>query len=263
VNNFFHPLYAGYLVMTLTTANLSVHAEDVADVDSSRRADTLKAENAKASSNMVFVGRLHSLGFFGYGGVIANDGPAADITFTYTRRSAGLMLVKAFDVYDLHSHYNFALSLFYKQFRLSNKVTVTPFAGFALDQTSHFAGKGSDVMVLLVSSYRTPSGFSLEHCARFSNVVVEDEYFDWLNRFRLAYSKKHIDLTLTCWHNNSVFHTGSYTSLGFNAAYARIPLSQSISISTGFTAVVTARASREQEFEKKNGLLLTIATTFD
>jgi hypothetical protein len=247
-------------VVTLTAS--TVLANHVV-VDSSARADTLKSEQAAPSSNLFLVGRLHSLGFFGYAGVIANDGPAADISVTYTRNSAGFLFIKAFDLYDLHSHYNFALSLFYKQFRVSERVTITPLAGFALNQTSHFAGKGSDVMLLLTSSYRTPSGFSVEYCARFSNVVVEEEYFDWLNRIRVAYSHKHIDLTMTCWHNNGVFYPGSYTSLGLNAAYARIPISKSISMSTGFTAVVTPHVSGQEEFEKKNGLLLTIATTID
>jgi len=212
---------------------------------------------------MKLIARVHSMGLFGFAGLIANDNPSVDISGVYDRPRWGCFLLKAVDVYDLQSPYDFTLGLFYTTLKLGEKVTITPYAGFVLEQTHHFAGHGSDAMVVVNTTYKIDNHFSFEHTGRFSNVVVENDLFDWLNRFRIAYSGEHVDVMLTCWHNNNVFDNNRYTTVGFNAAYSRIRLSKQVTISTGITGLLMMNAPNFDAADKRNGLLLTIATTVD
>jgi hypothetical protein len=229
-------------------------------VDPVKNEDTVHHRKAAKSASVRITTRVHSLGLFGYAGHIANENPSADVGVVYDRAKWGCLLIKAFDLYDLHSGYNFTLGLFYTNIKLSEKLTFTPYGGFALDQEHRVADEGSDAMALLITTYRFDRQFSFEHCARFSNCVIDPRFFDWLNRFKLTYSKDHLDLMLMCWHNNAVFDSSHYTSVGLNASYSRLKISEKVTISSGITALIMAEASEGEAFVKRNGLLLTIAT---
>lgn len=253
---------SGILLVVVTLALQSADGSTLQLADHSPNTDTVHEAEPKRS-NMRFTGRVHSLGLFGYAGQIANENPSADVTFTYDRKHWGVMVIKAADVYDLHSFYNFALGLLYSNVRLTPNLTLTPYGGFALEQNHQFAGHGSDAMGLLITTYRLDKTFSIEHCARFSGFVIDPRFFDWLNRLKFTYSREHIDLAITGWHNNNVFDKTWYTTVGFNAAYSRIRISEKVTMSSGLTALVTAHASENMSFVKKNALLLTISTTVD
>ncbi|HYC86801.1 MAG TPA: hypothetical protein VEB86_16325, partial [Chryseosolibacter sp.] len=146
--------------------------------------DSSQTSVAQKKSNMRLTARIHSVGLFAFAGLIANENPAIDLAFTYERTYWNVLVVKAVDVYDIHSPYDFTLALVYANYKLGPRVTVTPYAGFVLEQTHSVAGEGSDAMALIVTSYRLAKHFSLEHTGRFSNLVMDRESFDWLNRVR-------------------------------------------------------------------------------
>jgi hypothetical protein len=225
--------------------------------------DSTHAQRNEKKSNIRVTARLHSMGFFGYGGQIANETPVADINFTYERKAWSFLIFKAADLYDRHSHYNFTLTLLYKNIRVSKRLVFTPNVGFALGQQHSLADKGSDALVLLLTSYKLSKHFTVDHTARFGNLMLENEYFDWLNRLRLTYSSRHIDIMLMGWHNNKVFDDSRYLTLGTNIFYNRISVSKHIMLSTGITGLIVAQTSDEDTCPRKNGMLFTIAAAFD
>ena len=153
--------------------------------------DTVQKAAMIRSSPMKITVRLHSLGVFNYAGIIANENPSMDLILNYDRKSWGYIIVKAVDLYDIHSAYDFTLGLAYLNLRIGDRVSIRPYAGVVLDQTQKIAGRGSDGMCIITTTFKIDKHFSVEHGARLSNVVVETESFDWLNRFRLIYSKVH------------------------------------------------------------------------
>src|SRR6266850_1047173 len=84
--------------------------------------------------------RLSSLGLFSYSGRIISGRPALDFNFNYERKKWGFLFFKAFDLYNHLSENNFAIGLVYKNFPLSDKLTITPYGGFVLEQTRKMAG---------------------------------------------------------------------------------------------------------------------------
>jgi hypothetical protein len=224
--------------------------------------DTTKVD-LNPKSKMRITGRMHSMGLFGYAGVIANANPSADVLLGYDRKRWGGIMLKAFDLYDLHSSYNFTLGLVHYNLPLSKRLSVTPHVGAVIEQKKGIADKGSDGLILVISSFKINDHFRLEHCARFANVMMEQTEFDWLNRFRLLYSKKHLDLTVMYWNNNHVFDECGYTTVGVNAALSRLKVTENISLSTGITGVLLADTYNEVNNNFTNGLLFTIAATFE
>jgi hypothetical protein len=207
--------------------------------------------------------RVHSLGVFSYGGMIANENPSFDVNITYERKQWGSFLFKAVDLYDVHSHYNFTLALAYCRIRPSQNISITPYAGFIAEQRKSIVDHDSDGMIILVTAFKLDEKFTLEHCGRFSNTFFKTEWFDWLNRLRLLYSKEHIDVVISAWHNNKLFDHSTHTSFGFTAGYGRIKISEKILLSTGITGIMMTENSDEKDLAAMNGLALTIAATWD
>ena len=254
-------IYAGVVALTVLfrpelLAHQQLFATDTISADTS-------AVDKKKNSNLSMTGRLHSMGFFGFSGCLASTSPGADMNINYTHKNSGVIFIKSFDLEDFHGDYNFAVTFLYHRFHLTKKLVVTPYAGFVFDQSYKVCGDGSDVMALVITSWKFHPKLSIEHLARFSNVAVVRSHFDWLNRARLVYSSHRVDASIGAWLNNDVFDDDNYTSVGISAAYARVPVAKHVTLTTGFTAIVMAQASAETHFVKKNGLLLTIAATVD
>jgi hypothetical protein len=223
--------------------------------------DSSLAAKKKKHAAVKVTTRLQSLGIFNYGGLIANDNPVADINFTYDRKAWGVMIFKAFDLYKSQSEYNFTLAAAYKIFHVSKQLTITPYVGAVLEQQRRIADPGSDGIVILVSAFKLNPHLTLEHCARFSNTMVETQNFDWLNRLRLLYSKNHIDVTASAWRDNKVFDQSAYTTVGLTAAYSRIAVTDHLKLGTSVTGLWVA--SMSDESEKRNGIVFTIAATMN
>lgn len=229
-----------------------------AGIQPSDSADTASPK-AVRRSGIKFTTRLHSAGLFMYGGRIASDNPAIDFNFTYERKQWGYMLFKAFDLYDLHSDNNFTLTLLYRYLHLGKRLTVTPYAGFAIEQIHSICDQGSDVVVILNTTLQLTDNLKLDNTMLLSNLVLENEFTDWVNRYRLLFSDRHLDATLFLWHNNHIFDNSDYYSWGLNASYSRIKVSERVSLSTGVTGLLMAQTSDEQRFPRKSGLVFTIA----
>jgi hypothetical protein len=225
--------------------------------------DSTQTQQSSKKSNIKVTTRLHSFGMFGYAGQIANENPVADINFTYERKAWSFLIFKAVDLHAIHSDYNFTLTLLYKSFHIGKRVTFTPNFGFAIEQRFSFADHGSDAIVLLITACKLNDHLTLEHCARFGNVMIEQQEFDWLNRLRLIHSAKHIDLMMMGWHNNKVFDDTQYTTLGAGIAYSRIKVSDHVKLSTGITGLLVAETSDENNCPRKHGIQFTLAAAFD
>jgi hypothetical protein len=243
------------VLLALYGLTLPVHAKFFSD--------STQVEQKQKKSNIRITTRLHSLGLFMYGGQIANDNPGADLNFTYERKTWSFLAFKAVDLYQRHSDYNFTLALLYKNFRIGKRLVFTPNIGFVLDQRFSVADRGSDAIVILLTSYKLSSHFTIDHCARLGNVMLEPQEFDWLNRFRLVYTSGHLDLSSMVWHNNNVFDNNNYMTVGGSVAYSRIKVAKHVMLSSGVTGLMVAETSDENNCPRRNGVLFTLAAVFD
>ncbi len=206
--------------------------------------------------------RLHSMGLFSYMGKVVNYSPAADILFTYTTQSGwGVSAFKVVDVRDVHSHNNFAFALIYKSFHIGERLTITPNIGAALEQQNAFADHGSDLIAMLTTSFRLNQNLVVDHNAMFTNLVFEPVYSDWINRFRLIYSKGHWDATGVLWHNNGLIDGANYFSTGASVFYNRISLGKRVWMGGGVTAIFTTNQSNPEQPHHKKGIQFTAAIT--
>ncbi|MEO7988103.1 MAG: hypothetical protein ABI663_01100 [Chryseolinea sp.] len=203
--------------------------------------------------------RLHSKGMFMYGGQLGTDNPTFDVNFTLEYKKWGLLIFKGIDLQDHTSDYNFALLSVFRNFKISEKITFTPYIGTFLEQPNHFADEGSDAVCILITSFKLRPHFTFEHMALFGNLVFEPSEMDWVNRFRLSYTNKHLDIIASVWHNNNVFDHSSYVTSALNVAYSRMKVAKQIFLSVGVTGMTTLHTSDEEENPSKDRVMFTLA----
>ncbi len=220
--------------------------------------DSAKKTIMEPRSHWRLTARLHNQGIFNFGGRVGSNNPTGDVNFTYDRKKWGFLFFKGHDFYDHNTFYNFALLTVYKNFKLSEKVTITPSIGSFLEQANSIADRGSDIVSILTTTVRLNQNFSVEYMSLFGNLVIEPAERDWVNRVRLLYFGKHLDVITSFWHNNSVFDHSSYWSTGLNVAYSRIKVADHFYLSTGVTSLVMLQTSDETANPKKNVLMLTV-----
>jgi hypothetical protein len=214
----------------------------------------------KRLSNLKLTTRAHSLGLFNYSGRLSSNNPAFDLNVTYDRRAWGFMVFDVIDLFDQHSDNNFTLALLYKKIHLGSRITITPHAGVALEQW----GKEESDRQILIAAMKLNKKLTVDNTMLFCNVFLDRHDLDWVNRFRAVYTyDHHVDFTFSLWHNNKIFDTSDYISYGFNMTYGRIKISEVATLSTGITGLVMAATSDHESFPKKNGVVFTLAATFD
>ncbi len=223
-------------------------------------ADTTKLKK-KESTHWRSTARINTKGFFNLTGKLVSDNPTFDVNFYYDRKNWGLLIFKAADLYDHQTAYNFLLTAAYKNFKLSKKVTVTPYVGTLFEQSEGFADHGSDIASFLITTVKLNSNLTLEEMSLFANLIVAPEERDWANRFRLTYTGKHWDVISTAWWNNQVFDQSSYWTGSVNIAYSRIKIKEHLFLSIGATGITTLSTSDRVINPSKQSLMFTIAAT--
>ena len=168
------------------------------------------------------------------------------------------MFFKGQDFVDNSTFYNFALVALYKNLRVSDRITVTPYVGSFLEQANSVADKGSDAVFILTTTVKPNKYLTLEETSFLGNLIIDPTERDWVNRLRLTYSGKHLDIIPSLWHNNSVFDHSSYWSGGLNVAYSRIRVVDHLFLSAGVSGLVVLKTSDESANPKKNALMVTL-----
>lgn len=206
--------------------------------------------------------RIHTKGMFTFGGRVCSDNPAFDINFIYDRKKWGFLFYKAFDLKDHTTANNFTLAVLYKNFKLGKRLTFTPNVGVLLEQPHRFADHGSDLVFISTTTFKVNPKLTLEHTALFGNLVIEPEIRDYVNRVRLLYSAKHLDVTYMLWHNNNLFDTNTYLSTGLSIAYSRIPVTDHFYMSVGLTELSMLQSSDERSIPETNQILFSLSLQF-
>lgn len=220
--------------------------------------DTVK-KSREPRSHWRLTLRAHSKAIFNFGGRVGSDNPTTDINFTYDRKQWGFLVFKGQDLLDHGTFYNFALITVYKNFRLSDKWTMTPSIGSFLEEQNAIVDKGSDVVFLLTTSFRLNQHVTLEHMSLLGNLVFEPEERDWVNRFRLLYTHRHLDFVASTWHNNQVLDNSWYWSAGLSASYSRIRLADHLQASIGVSGLVMIHTSDPAINPQKHTAMVTIS----
>lgn len=214
-------------------------------------------------SDMRLVVRLHTLGQFSYGGRLVSDNPVMDFNFTYDRKHWGFQLFKAQDLKDSYTPINFTLAVLNTKLHLGKRITITPSAGMILEQSKTVADHGSDAVLILNTAFKISREFTLDQSMLFANLILEPGLRDWVNRLRLLYTHKHIDLVGACWYNNQVFDSSNYVTVSASASYSRIKVDEHVSMNLGVTGLLVAHSSDTQACPAKNGVYVTMAVVFD
>jgi hypothetical protein len=212
-----------------------------------------------AASHWRLTGRIHSQGIFMFGGRVGSGNPTFDINFTYERKTWGLMFFKGQDFIDHSTFYNFALIALYKNIKINDHLTITPYLGTFLEQANSIADKGSDAVAIITTTYKISHTLTLEEMSLFGNLIIEPQESDWVNRLRLTYASRHLDLIPSLWHNNNVLDHSSYWSAGLNIAYSRVAVAEHLYLSTGITGLVVLQTSDESANPKTNALMLSLS----
>jgi hypothetical protein len=206
-----------------------------------------------------FTVRLNSLGMFNYGGRIVSGNPSADFMYVREGRQLSIQAFKAFDLYDLHTDMNFAAAFLYKNLSVGKRLIVSPGAGFIVPQVHSIADRESDLAARLVLSYKVSAELTLEHTSLVTNLALKTDDLDWVNRFRITYSKKSIDASVSVWHNNKVFDNAAYLTTALSLTYARVRMTDHVLLNTGVTSVIMPYSNNKELNPRKNGIFITIA----
>lgn len=207
--------------------------------------------------------RTHSKGLFSFSGRLISNNPTADIYFNYTHSNHwGFQAFKAVDMHDLHGEYNFSLALAFRHIPVGKKLTITPYAGVFMEQAHALAGHGSDFVSMMMTSYKLTPQLTVEYLALFPSLLIQRHDTDWVNRFRLLYSHKHLDVALWSWHNNQVIDHASYNSSGMSIYYSRIPVYGKLTLSMGVTGLVVLNTTDTEACPRRNGMVFTVAGTW-
>ncbi len=221
--------------------------------------DTTIMQKKESRLHFRLTARVHSKGMFMYGGRLGTDNPTFDINFTLEYKKWGLFIFKGLDLQDHNSDYNFALLSVFRNFKISEKITFTPYVGTFLEQPKHFVDKGSDVVCILITSFKLRPHLTFEHMTLFGHLVFEPHERDWVNRFRLTYANKHLDVITSVWYNNQAFDHSSYVTTALNVAYSRMKVAKQIFLSVGATGLVVPYTSDEEENPIQNRIMFTLA----
>lgn len=222
--------------------------------------DSVKVE--KKPLHWRLTARLHSQAIFNYGGRLATENPSFDINFTIEKNNWGFFLFKGMDLYDHNTFYNFSLISVYRNFKLSNKITFTPYVGSFLEQEQGVADHGSDAVIILITTAKIHPQLTFEHMSLFGNLVLVPEERDWVNRFRFSYTNHHWDVISTAWWNNHVFDHSDYWTSGLSVAYSRMKVRDHLFLSIGASGLWMMQTSDTEANPYKNALLLTVAAQF-
>jgi hypothetical protein len=207
--------------------------------------------------------RIHSMGFFSYGGRLVSTNRVADLHVMYNRKNWNIQVFKAVDLDDRYTPVNFAMAVFSRPLHVGKKLTFTPQAGVVLEQFTSMADHGSDAALLFTTAYRIHPRITLEHTSLVSNLLLEPAWRDWINRFRVLYKSNHLEVTLFAWHNNSVFDANEYTSLGLSVFTSRWKLVGPLTATAGITGICIAQASDERTWKGGDGILLTLGLAWN
>jgi hypothetical protein len=244
----------------LTIYWIGISAFAPATVCGSNLAEDSVADSSRAKvATTRFTSRINSMGMFNYGGRIVSSNPSVDFMYVREGRHLSVQAFKAFDLYNVHTDMNFTAVFLYKNFGAGKRLVVAPCVGFVAPQLHSIADKGSDLAARVVSSYKLSPELTLEHTAIVTNLVLKTDDLDWVNRFRLTYSKKSFDATVTVWHNNKVFDTAAYFTTSLSLAYARVRVSDHVLLNTSITSVIMPYSDNRELNPKKNGLIMTVA----
>ncbi|HEY3429231.1 MAG TPA: hypothetical protein VGK39_01060 [Cyclobacteriaceae bacterium] len=248
-------LFFVHTVFFLTLNACAQSSTEVADTTVEKEKPTPSKTHIKLTT------RLHTRGMFLYGGRISTDNPAFDVNFTLNRPKWGFFFYKAIDIKDHTSDNNFALLALYKNFKLSERLTITPHIGLFFEQMHGVADTGSDMSVIAVTAYKISPHLTIDYTALVGNVMMEPEEMDWVNRGRLLFVSKHVDLTASYWHNNHLLDEQDHMAGSLMANY-KLRLSDAFNMSIGATEFLIFKSSDEEELPKTSRFLVTLALQY-
>jgi hypothetical protein len=202
--------------------------------------------------------RIHSGGFFYFGGKMAEYNPAIDINLTAESRSLGFVLFKAADLADIHSSFNFALAGVYKNIHPAPRLKLTPQFIALIEQPSRIVDEGSDVGVTITTAYKLNNFLTIEETMIFFNLIFETKHLDFINRIRLLYSRKNLDLALMGWHNNNLLDHASHGTAALSLGYNRVKISPRFSMGASIMASSTFISSDKEDVPERNGLIVSV-----
>ncbi len=151
------------------------------------------------------------------------------------------------------------MAMVFTKLSIGDRLTITPYAGFIIDQIEGFADEGSDLGAIVISKLKLSQYLSIDHSAVLSNLALAPHHRDWTNRLRLIFESGHYNVTWLGWHNNKLLDESGYCSSGLSASYNKINVAENIFLNAGITAFKMINTSGGEVRSNKDGLLMTLS----
>jgi len=204
---------------------------------------------------------LNSKGTFLYSGRVLSDNPTLGLSLMHHRGKWIYVLFKAADPLNHLSEYNFTMARVYRKIQLTKNLSISPTAGIFLIQENSIADRGSDLSTMLLTTYKLGKYFTAEMNALMFNLVLDPKYRDWVNRYRLGFSKGDIAIDGYFWHNNKVLNKDSYISTGLGVNYSGFKISKKVPLTISGRYLYGIKQSDSEVYPIKKGLTLSIKFT--
>ena len=112
-----------------------------------------------------------------------------------------------------------------------------------------------------MTTYKLTKELTIEETFILFNIVFETSYLDIINRIRLMYAKKHLDIFLMAWNNNSWVDAEKHYTGALSIAYNRVKISEHLQIGAGVMAAGTYLSSDRTEVPERKGIVFTLTAT--
>jgi hypothetical protein len=242
---------ASLVLLFYLNAAIAATAYNIRDTTSAKRSLRL----------LKFTGRAHSAGYFYYGGKLAERNPSFDITMNLETATVGYTFLKAVDLADIHSSFNFALAGIHKHIAIGKKLKITPQFVVLIEQPTKIVDEGSDVGATFTLTYKPSRSITIEETLILFNLVFETTHLDCINRGRVTWSQKHLDVMLTGWHNNSFLDREAHATSTLSIAYNRIKFGERITVGTAVMGSSTFFSTDSNKVPERHAIVFSLTVS--
>lgn len=208
--------------------------------------------------SITLTAKVHSTGHSIYGGQYLNHHANAEISLSLRYRQVGAFLTKSTDIVDLNSAINHTTMGIYKNLRLSESLTVTPYVGMFLRQSHSFADGTSDAWTCVVVRYKLHSFVTIENTALIGNLIRNHSKISLANRLNATISIGKVKLDAYAWYCHGRSSTAHFVSTSVAITSPDWVISPSISVRLQVSMLQQVAREKPEGAMRRGGLISLI-----
>jgi len=204
-------------------------------------AQEAESKTGKQSYSLEITPKLNSAGYFQYSGALFNYHPNIELNVTVNYRRLGAFITKYHDFVDSHSPVNYTTVGLYGSVQISQRVKVTPYAGYFFAQKHSFMDKASDLWAGLVIRLTISKSIWIENTTLVSNLLHHTSAMALANRLNATLMIRKFRLDTYAWYTHSM-HTplhGVSTSFAVTSPEWAVSHTVSVKVQVSFLQQIT------------------------